>query len=357
MKNINKLKNGKWQFSMIINGKRHRKNFSTKTDAITYASNFNNAKKFELSFFQQLSGDQIKDIKDALAILPKDKTLTYAVQKICSIKKDNALSDLADSFIQIKNAKHDMGGLSDKEHSVLVGKINHFKNTFNNFSDATADALLQYLKNKGKNKTVSNWRIAINEFLNYCVSKEAITENPLKFIKLDEFLKAEIPHEIGILSVDDTKQFFEILQRKFPNSVKFYALALFAGVRIAELPRMKEEYFLYDKRKIVFPAQIGKVKKSWVLEDLPENLWVWLDKHKGQPIQPLSKYNRTHGFEDLNLPHNFARHCFATYHLSLYFDFSKTARITRNSEQVLKDNYLSKLVDKETAKKYFEIIP
>ena len=35
----------------------------------------------------------------------------------------------------------------------------------------------------------------------------------------------------------------------------------------------------------------------------------------------------------------------------------KTARITRNSEQVLKDNYLSKLVDKETAKKYFEIIP
>jgi GGDEF domain-containing protein len=43
-----------------------------------------------------------------------------------------------------------MGGLSDKEHSVLVGKINHFKNTFNNFSDATADALLEYLKNKGK---------------------------------------------------------------------------------------------------------------------------------------------------------------------------------------------------------------
>ncbi len=36
---------------------------------------------------------------------------------------------------------------------------------------------------------------------------------------------------------------------------------------------------------------------------------------------------------------------------------SKMARITRNSDQMLKKHYLGMLVPKETAKAYFEIMP
>ena len=70
-----------------------------------------------------------------------------------------------------------------------------------------------------------------------------------------------------------------------------------------------------------------------------------------------STYERTNSFKQFNLPHNFTRHSFATYHLSLYFDPAKTSKITRNSEQMLRDHYWGALVEKDIAKQYFQILP
>lgn len=357
MKNINRLSNGKWQFEIVANGKRHRKNFSSKNEAIAYANNFKQARRFELSFFTNLSPERIKDIKYALDLLPENISLNHIVRKYLKLNKPISLNSFIDEFIEIKNAKHLSGNLSTVELRQIKTRLRTLKETFTTFEDITSESILSFLKSRGKNKTISNWRGTINEFFNYCIRKEAIKQNPLSIIHKDEFLKAEEKYEIEILSVENTKTFFSIIETKYPQLAKFYALAMFAGIRIAEIPRLKEEYFKYDTKQIIFPAQIGKVKKSWVLEDLPENLWVWLEKYKNQPIEEPSGWIRTNGFKPLKLPYNFTRHSFATYHISLYFDFAKTARITRNSEQMLKQHYLSKLVDKDTAKKYFEIVP
>ena len=104
MRNIIHLKNGKWRFEKVINGKTYSKTFSTKTDAITYASNFNNARKFDLSFFQQLSGDVIKDIKDALAMLPNNMTLVEAVDKATSFtSSDVKMIDAWNIYLDIRS--------------------------------------------------------------------------------------------------------------------------------------------------------------------------------------------------------------------------------------------------------------
>lgn len=348
---------GRWRFEIVQNGKRSIKYFKSKNDAIEYAKNWKNAGKFQLAYFLNLSEAQIKDIKDAIELLPQNETLTEIVKKHLLMNKPIALESFVDNFINIKKAKYESGNLSKIEFLQIKIRLTKLKNSFATFEGITPETILSFLKERGKNKTIANWRGTINEFFNFCVRKDAIKQNPISVILKDEFLKAEEPVQIGILSIEDTKTFFSIIESKYPQYAKFYALALFAGIRVAEIPRIKEEYLRYDTKQILFPAQIGKVKKPWVLEDLPDNLWIWLEKYKNYPIKRPNDEIRSNGFKPLVLPHNFARHSFATYHLSLYFDFAWTARITRNSEQMLKTHYLSMLVDKETAKQYFEIVP
>ena len=357
VKNVYKLPNGNWQFEIVVKGKRFRRNFSSKNDAVAYANSFKSARKFELSFFASLSTAQIDDLRSALDLLPSGLTLTRIVKKYLEQNLPVSVDSFVADFIAIKEAKHLSENLCAVELRQIKSRLNALKSEFPTFETITPESILAFLKSRGKNKTVSNWRGTINEFFNYCVRKNAIKQNPLSLILKDEFLKAEEKFEIEILSLDDAKTFFSIVEEKYPRIAKFYALAMFAGIRVAEIPRLKDEYFRYDEKKIIFPAQIGKVKKSWVLEDLPDNLWAWLEKYKNAPIVAPSEWTRRFGFKPLKLPHNFARHSFATYHISLFFDFAKTARITRNSEQMLKQHYLSMLVDKATAKAYFEIFP
>lgn len=358
MKNVFQLSNGCWRFEIQENGKIIRKTFSSKAEAVDFRTNFFAARKLDLSFFTLLSGEQIKDIKDALEILPTGKTLVQSVQKAWQYFSVQNLTELTDQFFDMKKKKFEGGNLNKDEFVHIKGRILNFKANFKTFTDITPEALLAYLKSKGSNKTISHWRGTISELLDFCVSKGAIQSNPIQTLHTDElFVGGMKVKEIGFVSVDTAKKFLAFIEEHYPKYARFYALAMFAGIRVAEVPRLKDEYFRYEDKKIIFPAQIGKIKKSWVLEDLPENLWVWLEKYKNTPIIRIPYALRTKLGKMWNLPENFTRHSFSTYHLSLYFDIIKTSKITRNSEQMLKDHYFGALVDKAIAKAYFEILP
>ncbi len=357
MKNIFRIANGRWRFVQTVNGKKILKSFKTKAQAEEYARNYLKSKIFDLAYFFNLSDEQRKDIKDAILELPVGKSLLESVRKAWQFHSEANLHDIANQYVAIKKTKHDSSMLSHGEYTHISGRINNFKDNFNSFSELQPNKLLEYLRSKGANKTVNNWRGTISEMLDFAVSRGAIASNPLKQIHSDEFIKAQPLRRIGFLSVDDAKTFMEFIEAKYPQYARFFALALFCGIRVEEIPRLKDNYFRYDEKKIIFPAQIGKVKKAWTLEDLPDNLWVWLEKYKNTLIKRPSNTLRTTLGKKFNLPKNFTRHSFATYHLSLYFDLTKTAKITRNSEQMLQDHYWGSLTGKGVAKEYFEILP
>lgn len=361
-KNPNRIRNvfkvnGKWVVDLTVNKKRVRKFFDKKNAAIEYLSNWKLARKFNLAYFVALPESQIKDIKDALLELPKGKSLLQSVRKAWQFFSESNLHELVDKYFEIKKTKFDAGKLSKDEYTHIKGRVANFKQSFASFADITPEKLYKYLFEKGGTKTISLWKGTISEILDLCVSRGAITQNPIKFLHNDELIKPETEKEIGILSVGQANDFMEFIEKKYPQYCRFYALTMFAGIRIAEAPRIKDEYFRYDSKQIIFPAKIGKVKKSWTLENLPDNLWAWLEKYKNTPIKRPSNTLRTKLGNYLSLPENFARHSFATYHLSLYLDPKRTAAITRNSEQMLKDHYWSALVAKDVAQQYFEILP
>lgn len=358
MKNINKLKNGKWQFSMIINGKRHRKNFSTKTDAITYASNFNNARKFDLSFFQQLSGDQIKDIKDTLAILPKGKTLHSIVSDY--IKRNSFDVSMKKAFELYK------------EHFISIGKnpklrIQSFIEHFKEWDNVNENVLLEWLKLRGMPKTILHYFSQIKRFYEFSKRRKLIVNAPTDNISSEDFpiIKRS---DIAIWQINEVELFFKFLQEQKPKYANWFAIACFAGIRRAEISRLKPEYIDLNKKTILLPYNITKTGDTWLMEDLPSNLWLWLEKY-GTNIPKM--YNT--GFDIVTnewikwvsnydvkteWKHNICRHSFCTYHLSLYRNPSKTSLLLRHREpNTMWQHYLAKLVDKETAKKYFEIIP
>lgn len=358
MRNVFKLASGKWRFECLLKGKLYRKTFKTKTEAEAYKRNFDSAGKFDLAFFLDLPPSSISDIKNALAILPKDKTLEESVKLAWQFYSSRDLSKLADDYIDLKKQKYAAGKLCSDELRHIIGRINLFKAAFKSFDALSPHSLKDFLLAKGSAKTVKNWRGTLSEFFDYCVMQKAIRSNPLNELHSDEFNLAPTSlREIGFLPVETAKAFMAFLEGNYPQFCRFYALTMFAGIRVAEAPRLKDEYFRYGEKKIVFPAKIGKIKKAWTLEDLPDNLWAWLEKYKNTPIQAPSTYERTNSFKQFNLPHNFTRHSFATYHLSLYFDPAKTSKITRNSEQMLRDHYWGALVEKDIAKEYFQILP
>lgn len=338
-------------------GKYHRKYFYAKKDADAFKRNLELLDSPIRSKILALPDSALEDVVSALNALPNGKTLLQSVKKAWEFDSKQSLHDFLDKFLAMKMAKCNAGKLKPSEFSQIKGRIAKFKSAFNSFSEATPQALLHFLLARGRNKTVKNWRATISEFFTFCVYRDAIAANPVQKIHTDEFIKSELPYKIGFLSPGVARDFLNFIEQHYPQFARFYALAMFAGIRVAEVPRLKDEYFRYDERKIIFPAQIGKVQKSWTLEDLPDNLWAWLEKYRNSPISRPSDYIRTHSFKQFNLPANFARHSFATYHLSLYLDPRRTAMITRNSEQMLRDHYWAALVSKDTAKQYFEILP
>lgn len=83
VKNIFKLsgRRSPWVVDITVLGKRQRRFFATKREALDYLDNWKLARKMDLQYFISLSGEQIKDIKDAMDALPRGKTLLQSVRK------------------------------------------------------------------------------------------------------------------------------------------------------------------------------------------------------------------------------------------------------------------------------------
>lgn len=341
--------------SYKLNGKYCRKYFYAKKNADAFKRSLENVSVPSAKVINSFSVAQMDDIVAAVRLLPKGRTLVEAVKKAWQYNSDADIGSLIGSFIDIKRAK----GLSASHINHTFARLLDFKKTFNSFASATPDAVLEYIKAKGKQKTIIHYKSTLSDFFAYCFRKDAIVSNPFDKLSPDDFLIEEEKFEIGFLSVAQARAFMELLERKYPQYCKFYALALFAGVRMDECARFKNDFIDYDGRSITFPKEIVKGgKKAWIVRDYEPNLWAWLEKYKDTDFKRPSNTLRTKIGKDLNLPQNFARHSFATYHLSLYKDAERTRFITRhNNVQTLQNHYFGALVDKETAKAYFEILP
>ena len=359
---INKgIYNGVEQYyvTYYVKSKRHRKFFKLdeEEEAIKWDKEHSSQKQKGRVSLTVLTDAQAKDAEAAIAELPAGRTLLESVRKAWEFESKASISTLKKEYLA------SLEPFVGKEHLCHVkGRLKSFERSFGSFTDATPDALIRYLRERGCNKTVAHYRSMLNDFFRYCLRKDAIKANPLDKILDGDIMKNEAPKEVEFLNTEQTYRLLLYLICKHPKHLKFFILALFAGVRVGEVQRMKESYIDYDTQSIIFPAEIVKgrrhKKKSWHVQDYEPVLFEWLNLLKGKAIIRPNNVKRTQMGKDLGLPGNFARHTFATKHLSLYKDAERTRFITRHDrKETLENKYFGALEPKEVARAFFNITP
>ena len=307
------------------------------------------------------SVEQLADIKRAMEMLPAGFTLVDAVKQLKQYQSDKTLPEAIAQYLDTKTNRN----LDDDYTTHLKGRLHLFAEHFDTFDKATPEAIVEWLyglkRRNGESlapKTIKHYKDAVDNFFAFCQRKDFIINNPMDKLTSDDLPAIDSPPP-EILTIEQTQSFMAMLLADFPQFVKFYAIAMFAGVRIAEIERLTNNNIDIANKRLYLPHKIQKTDRADVLEDIEPNIWEWLKKTKKAPIIRPSNKMRTNLQREVGfiLPHNFARHSFATYHYSLYLDKRRTCAITRHSEAMLLRHYLALRVEKEVARAYFDIAP
>ena len=309
----------------------------------------------------RFSVEQLADIAEAMRLLPQGTTLTAIVKRFARYASDTTPVKALPEFLTTK--ENHIGNQNYFLH--LKSRLSAFAAHFKTFEAATPDAVVKWLTGlktpKGEPmsaKTIKHYASAVSSFFDFCKRREYIADNPFDKISFED-LPAVKAAPVGFLSIAQTKEFLRYLADNAPEYLKFYAIAMFAGIRIEEVSKLSNDDIDVKGKKIMISAAISKTGRADILEDIEPNFWQWMRFCSNSAIVRPSDNVRTSFNKSLSfaLPHNFARHSFATYHYSLYLDARRTCAITRHSEDMLKRHYLGARVPKDAARAYFDIRP
>ena len=183
--------------------------------------------------------------------------------------------------------------------------------------------------------------------------------------------------EPGILIVAETQSLFQSNEKEDPGICGLLALGAFAGMRSSAICRLSYEELDFANRAILTPASKTKKGRRHYIEDLPENLWYWLERTPAAAFRMSTREfarRRESAFARAGLlvtkaqakklgtkpkspPKNCLRHSFVSYHVALHRDPGKTALLISHKDQaILWDHYLG-VAKREDAANYFGIGP
>lgn len=142
--------------------------------------------------------------------------------------------------------------------------------------------------------------------------------------------------EVTILPVEDTRTLFRFALKHYPQALPRLALEAFAGLRFSTAQRLHESDINFEDRGISLPADTNKRQRFFHLDQLPENLWPWLELGGGWGMNASQwMHLKTRLFAEAKVAHprNVLRHSFATYHVAAYKNPGLTATILTHANQ------------------------
>lgn len=354
----------KYCANITLPDKRRKKAyFNTKEEARSWLKQYKMSLGVDLSDLATLSKNQLADIRKAIEILPVGHSLTEIVSEYNKT--------IAETKISLSNAWEEY-----QAHKKVLNngkkpkfRITHFFEDFPTWQDASnVKAILEWLKERGAPKTIKEYRAELKQFFDYADRRGYWHKSPIDRISgadLPKIKRAYIP----VWTIDDIKFFFDWLEAERPHRVLWFAIACFTGIRRAEINRLKPEYFDLKNRRITLPYHSTKTGDTWLMEDLPNNFWAFVESYGLKSLSPIcdsrftvltndfEAYCRANG-RNFKWGHNICRHSFCTYHLSLYRNPVQTALLLRHRNPAqMWQHYLAGLTTKDIASDYFSIEP
>lgn len=208
--------------------------------------------------------------------------------------------------------------------------------------------------------------VKLRIFFKYFRQKEWIDENIAETLTVESRRRDE--ENPTILTPEQTALVFKSL----PNDsdvLACYALWAFAGLRPEEVcpkdkkGRLEWSAINFNERVITVCGSVSKVRKNRKLQNLPENLWRFLEltppeKRIGAVCtKSYSTMRRIRRKIPLELPKDIFRHSFATYGYYKYDPKDLIVMMGHLRGFTTFEKHYMGLADRASAKKYFAIMP
>ena len=129
--------------------------------------------------------------------------------------------------------------------------------------------------------TKRHYRRDINGAYAWWIEQQWAIENPVKRVRLPQI----ISKEPGMLTVEQAERLLRCNERADPEICGLLALGLFAGMRTSAIARLAYHELDFAQRGIHTPAEKTKKRRRQWIEDLPDNLWAWLERTPPQAFE------------------------------------------------------------------------
>jgi hypothetical protein len=164
---------------------------------------------------------------------------------------------------------------------------------------------------------------------------------------------------VEILSVEQARSLMDWVSTfKDGKYVRYFALALFAGVRPGgELEKLDSHSELVNLASgaIRITPSIAKTGKSRLITIRP-NLYQWLTRYPGEIFPTNCDRELKTIRKQFGLSHDVLRHTFISMHVGAFKSFADAALESGNSETIIRDHYLN-VSSFQEARSFWEIEP
>lgn len=251
-------------------------------------------------------------------------------------------------------------GLSEAHMGPVRSRLAKFMAAMpDNLFEITVDMAGQYL-NKFENLTTRfNERVVLSRFFCWCQDQNILpSDQPHVFSKTD-VPKAKWK-EPEIITPEHMARVLWVAKTSYPETVVPLVLGAFAGLRRAEITRLKVSDIDLERGHIMVSAEITKTNQRRVIT-ISDTLRSWLEDFlvPRQDFEDPSyryKVHRCVQYVKANWPVNGLRHSYVSYRVQHDKDPNAVAQECGHSLEVLLRHYKC-LCTPEAASTWFDILP
>jgi site-specific recombinase XerD len=361
-----------WMVSGYVNGKRIRIRCKSedearmrKSEEETKAINSERSTRFIQT---RLTAVQLNEAESCFDRLAPKYRLTEAVDYFLQyFHAPDFTITVSEASTKFRGAME--GVIRERTMIQLKSTLGQFERFADGLSvhEITSDTVERFLNSlrakngtdKASRKTWNNYRGELHQFFEWCREKPQryASANPASDTKR---FKIDRGH-VNVLNVDQCRELLEhVSELKEGRLVRFFALALFAGIRPGrkgELEKLGSSPQLVDldNKVIRISPAISKTRQSRQIKIRP-NLYQWLKRYPGEILSSKSQSELTAIRKKFKLTHDVLRHTFISMHIGAFKSFADAALESGNSEKIIRHHYLN-VVPAGQAKAFWNIQP
>lgn len=325
-----------------------RRTFNTKDEAKAFAYKssieIENKGRSSLTFTDEMR----LDAEQALKILKPYKVnlataATHYAKHNAEINETNLTSALIDQYIQHREYLfYDMKEGRERTLQDIKKDLPKFKTAFGkcNINLITATQIDEWLDSLNGIANRERIRRYLSTFFTYCMKKEIIQKNPIKYLRTRNKPKATV----AIYSYKEAQLILECADETIRP---YIALGFFAGLRPKERMRLSWRDIDLNNKTITVENDTSKTGDFRIL-DMTENLYAILSNAKSNTdafelTQAQVNKRRRSAYKKANVKHiqDGERKTFASHYMAKYGIDETRLRMGHNTTKTLWDYYIS----------------